>query len=112
MSELYGYLGVDKQFVPEALHKKANEKHGVKSMFLSRSLKSARRMIRPYLTGQKGLMKGGFFKVGRAINRLNSTEVEKIELEEKALKYLKDYYKQDQLLLRSIMGEKKFDWES
>lgn len=111
MSGLYAYLGVDTQFVPEQLTKKANEKHGVKSVFLSRSLKSTRRMIRPYLTGRKGLMKLGFFKLGRVINRLNSAQVGKLEIEEEALDYLKDYYREDQLLLRSQLRDKQIEWE-
>ncbi|NQV49073.1 MAG: sulfotransferase [Candidatus Marinimicrobia bacterium] len=111
MTALYEFLGVDSHYIPQTLAHKSNAKHGVKSMILARGLRKSKQLIRPFISGREQLMKLGFFKFGKFLNRLNATPVEKETMDQQSIEYLKQYYKNDFLLLKSMLGSRVSHWE-
>ena len=110
-SNLYGFLGVDRTHVPEGLSQKANVKHRVKSRLLAHTLRSAKHLIRPYISSRQGLRRLGLFKLGKVFNRLNAAPVEKIDIDQHAVTYLKEYYSEDIKLLNRIMNDRVARWK-
>ncbi len=111
MTELYDFLGVDSHYIPQTLANKSNAKHGVKSMILAQGLRKSKQLIRPFIAGRQRLMKLGFFKFGKLLNRLNATSVEKETMDQQSIEYLKQYYKNDFLLLKNMLGSRVSQWE-
>ena len=111
ISKLYSFLEVDTDYKPEAPRTKSNAGHAVRSMFLARILRLAKQLVRPFTSGRRGIMRLGFFKFGKMINRLNATAVDQVEMDEDVLAFLNEYYLEDLTLLAELVGKEVKLWE-
>lgn len=111
ITELYTFLGVDASYKPDQVLKKENAKHGIKSMWLAHLLRKVKQLARPFTTLRRGLIHLGFYKFGKILNQMNATKVDQEVLDPQAVKYLKEYYQQDQLILKSMLAKEAPNWD-
>lgn len=110
MSELFEFLGVDKDHIPTELSKKSNASHEVKSVFIAKNFRKIKQFMRPFIKSRESLIKLGFFKYARALNRMNSDQVAKARIDTKSAEYLSEYYKHDLHLLNDLLDGRVIEW--
>ncbi len=109
-SKLYEFLGVEEDHIPNKLTKKSNAGHKVKSVFIATRFRKLKQLMRPFIKSREGLIKLGFFKYARALNRMNSDRVVKDQMDAKAAEYLEQYYKEDLRLLNDLLDGGVSKW--
>lgn len=111
--KLYSFLGVADSYIPPMISRKINSSNQVKSTSLLRVMRFIKQNIKKAIWFRGLIEFIGGVKVGRWINRHNKTENyapnQKIDPETAA--YLKDYYKDDILLLESLIGRDLSPWK-
>ena len=110
LKSLYGFLGVAPDFIPQQTSEKVNARHRVRFKFLAQIIQQLKHFLRSSIRGRQGLVRVGFFKLGRIINRLNSTSIDKEPIDEQARAYLRQYYEKDLLKLNSHLSGKVQSW--
>ena len=110
LSDLYQFLGVKADFIPEGISQKSNAKHGVKFKMIAGIVQQIKHLLRSFVKGREGLIKIGFFKLGRLLNRWNSVSVPQFQIDKQANDYLKTFYQDDLNKLNTLLSGRVSHW--
>jgi len=110
LRELYGFLEVDDDFIPADMSAEVNARHAVRFKLFALTIQRLKLFLRSFVRSRELLVKLGFFKLGRGLNKLNAKPAETVEMTPETREILKDYYRQDLQLLNKLLKGRVAHW--
>jgi hypothetical protein len=110
VKKLYAFLEIDPHFRPMELSKSLNKRSSVRFKNFHIKKKYFRQFIRQYIVLRKILRYSGILFIMKILNKLNSKNNSKETIDKKSVDYLKNYYKNDLLILEKIVDREVSHW--
>jgi len=110
VKKLYAFLEIDHHFRPMELSKILNKRSSVRFRYFNIYNKYFRQFIRQYIVLRKILRYSGILFIMKTLNKLNSKNNSKETIDKKSVDYLKNYYKNDLLILEKIVDREVSHW--
>ena len=110
LQSLYQFLDVNDSFKPEGLTTRSNARHGVRSRGLAAVMRWVRHWVKPSISGRQRFKRWGIFKVGKWINRLNSTRASRQKMDDSTQTKIREMYADDLRLLDKLLHGRVSHW--